>query len=350
MSRWFGSKPEPTVPQEYARSLEVHMSLVQMRTAMNALPMGVVIASSDGSNTWVNRAVYEMFSAGSADQAIFSARMNHHLREALHGRITKAMVEFGDPVLRTLEIETVSLIDGGAAAIVEDVSNRLMTDKVRTDFVANISHELRTPIGAISLMAENLVHALEGTESARLADVILSEVTRLNDTVSDLLELARIEFDGLQKRERVQISKVVEEAISRLRSAALARSVMLVNENIFDVNVLGDRAQLVSALGNLIDNAVKFSPTGSIVKIDSQVINSQIIVTVSDNGPGIASEHHGRVFERFYRVDDARSRETGGTGLGLAIVKHIALLHNGDVKLTSEAGGGSSFALILPTV
>ena len=350
MARWLKKEAVQSAQEDYGRSNEVHMSLVQMRTAMNALPMGVVIASSDGSNTWVNRAVYEMFSAGSVDQALFTERVKQLLRDAIHGHMIKTLIEFGDPVLRTLEIETISLIDGGAAAIVEDITSRLMIDRVRTDFVANISHELRTPIGAISLVAENLIATTEGTESARFAQIILDEVTRLNNTVSDLLELARIEFDGLLKRERVEIPNVIEAALGRLRSVALTRSVMLVVEGNPNVVVAGDRAQLLSALVNLIDNAIKFSPQGSIVKINSSVEGGQVFLSVADNGPGIPLEHQSRVFERFYRVDDARSRETGGTGLGLAIVRHIALLHNGDVTVKSTEGTGSIFTLNLPTV
>lgn len=350
MARWLKKEAVQSAQEDYGRSNEVHMSLVRMRTAMNALPMGVVIASSDGSNTWVNRAVYEMFSAGSVDQALFTERVKQLLRDAIHGHMIKTLIEFGDPVLRTLEIETISLIDGGAAAIVEDITSRLMIDRVRTDFVANISHELRTPIGAISLIAENLIATTEGTESARFAQIILDEVTRLNNTVSDLLELARIEFDGLLKRERVEIPNVIEAALGRLRSVALTRSVMLVVEGNPNVVVAGDRAQLLSALVNLIDNAIKFSPQGSIVKINSSVEGGQVFLSVADNGPGIPLEHQSRVFERFYRVDDARSRETGGTGLGLAIVRHIALLHNGDVTVKSTEGTGSIFTLNLPTV
>jgi two-component system, OmpR family, sensor histidine kinase SenX3 len=230
------------------------------------------------------------------------------------------------------------------------VTQRLMIDRVRTDFVANISHELRTPIGAISLMAENLIAEMGESESARLAEIILNEVTRLNETVNDLLDLAKIEFDGLSKRESIHTARVIDEAVGRLRSAALAKSVMIVVEDNPDMSVIGDRAQLVSAVGNLIDNAVKYSKQGSIVKIEVTREDGRMLISVADNGSGIAPEHLRRVFERFYRVDDARSRGTGGTGLGLAIVRHIALLHGGDVSVTSEVGVGSTFTLSIPAV
>ena len=319
-----------------------------MRTAMNSLPMGVVILSSDGTSKWSNRVIYSLFPAGSNDFATFMAEVDRLLVEALRGRTSDKSLEFGDPSLRTFELTSLSLIDGGAAVIVEDITKRVMIDKVRTDFVANISHELRTPIGAVSLMAENLIAETDGTDAARMAGVILNEVTRLNNTIGDLLELARIEFDGLSNMTRIEVMNVAEEAIARLKSAALAKSVMISIENFVDVEVMGDRAQLVSAIGNLLDNAVKFSPQGGIVKLGISTENSRLKISVSDSGPGIAPEHHARVFERFYRVDDARSRSTGGTGLGLAIVRHIALLHGGSVDVESTPGKGSTFTFEVP--
>lgn len=347
---WFKRKAVEPVAAAYSRADEVNMSLVQMRTAMNALPMGVVIMSNDGTTKWNNRAVYGLFAAGSVDSRDFASRVDEMLRAALHSRMQRTVMEFGEPVVRTLELESISLVDGGAAVLVADISAKVMTDRVRTDFVANISHELRTPIGAISLIAENLMAELEGSESGRFAGIILAEVTRLNNTVGDLLELARIEFDGLAHRQPVELARVIDESVSRLRSAALAKSVMLAIGKNPEISVTGDRVQLVSAVSNLIDNAVKFSPVGSIVKIDTQVVENKVQITVADNGPGIAPEHQLRVFERFYRVDDARSRETGGTGLGLAIVRHIALLHGGDATVESEVGVGTTFTLTLPAV
>lgn len=347
---WFKRKDVEPVSAEYARADEMNMSLVQMRTAMNALPMGVVIMSNDGTTKWNNRAVYGLFAAGSDDNRVFVIRVDEMLREALYGRMQRTVMEFGEPVVRTLELESISLVDGGAAVLVADISAKVMTDRVRTDFVANISHELRTPIGSISLIAENLMAELEGSESGRFAGIILAEVTRLNNTVSDLLELARIEFDGLGHRQPVELARAIDESVARLRNAALAKAVMLAIGKNPEISVAGDRVQLVSAVSNLIDNAVKFSPVGSIVKIDTQVVEGKVQITVADNGPGIAPEHQSRVFERFYRVDDARSRETGGTGLGLAIVRHIALLHGGDVTVESEVGVGTTFTLTLPAV
>lgn len=347
---WLKRKDAEPVAPVHQLSEEEFQSLTRLSATMDALPLGVVVLSSDGSTMWSNDAADSLFTPQSDDHLLFVQQLEELLRDALNGSTGKTELEFGESVNRTIEIATVRLADGGAAAIVEDITQRLMIDRVRTDFVANISHELRTPIGAISLMAENLIAEMGDSESARLAEIILNEVTRLNETVNDLLELARIEFDGLSKREPIHTARVIDEAVGRIRSAALAKSVMIVVEENPDMSVIGDRAQLVSAIGNLIDNAVKYSPQGSIVKVEVRREEGRMLISVSDNGPGIAAEHLGRVFERFYRVDDARSRGTGGTGLGLAIVRHIALLHGGDVSVTSEVGTGSTFTLAIPAV
>lgn len=347
---WLKRKDAEPVAPVRQLSEEEFQSLTRLSATMDALPLGVVVLSSDGSTMWSNDAADSLFTPQSDDHELFIEQLEELLRDALSGTTGRTELEFGESVNRTIEISTVRLADGGAAAIVEDITQRLMIDRVRTDFVANISHELRTPIGAISLMAENLIAEMGDSESARLAEIILNEVTRLNETVNDLLELARIEFDGLSKREPIHTARVIDEAVGRIRSAALAKSVMIVVEENPDMSVIGDRAQLVSAIGNLIDNAVKYSPQGSIVKVEVRREEGRMLISVSDNGPGIAAEHLGRVFERFYRVDDARSRGTGGTGLGLAIVRHIALLHGGDVSVTSEVGTGSTFTLAIPAV
>jgi two-component system sensor histidine kinase SenX3 len=347
---WLKRKDADAVSTDHQLSEEEFQSLTRISAAVEALPLGVVVMSADGSAMWSNAAVDKMFTPQSDDHVLFIDSVDSVLRDALNGNVGQTDLEFGDPAIRTIEVSTIALGDGGAVAVVEDVTQRLMIDRVRTDFVANISHELRTPIGAISLMAENLIAEMGESESARLAEIILNEVTRLNETVNDLLDLAKIEFDGLSKRESIHTARVIDEAVGRLRSAALAKSVMIVVEDNPDMSVIGDRAQLVSAVGNLIDNAVKYSEQGSIVKIEVTREDGRMLISVADNGPGIAPEHLGRVFERFYRVDDARSRGTGGTGLGLAIVRHIALLHGGDVSVTSEVGVGSTFTLSIPAV
>ena len=346
----FKRKEVAALEQADAKIKEIELSLEQMRTAMNSLPLGVVLMSVDGLRRWHNDPALGFFAVGSAEAGVLMSRIDELLRDGISGQTQKARLEFGAPTVRTIELESIALVDGGAAVLIQDISNKVMTDKVRTDFVANISHELRTPIGAISLIAENLIAELGEAPQGHYAEVILAEVTRLNETLNDLLELARIEFDGRAKRKQVELARVIEGSVGRLRNVALVKSVMLVVDKNPEIYVDGDRAQLTSAVSNLIDNAVKFSPIGSIVKIESRLVDTKAQILVSDNGPGIAPEHRARVFERFYRVDDARSRETGGTGLGLAIVRHIAILHGGDVTIESEVGVGTTFTLTLPAV
>ncbi len=346
--KWFGRSRNELVVADYARTEEVHMSLVQMRTALNALPMGVVIVSSDGSSRWSNRAVYGIFVAGSEDQLKFNTEIESLLSGALHGRVGKSLVKFGDSVQRTFEVQTLSLIDGGAVATVEEITQRLLTDSVRTDFVANISHELRTPIGAISLLAENIAAETQSDTASQMASHIVTEASRLANTVGDLLKLAQIEFEGLAIRQQVSVPSVMAEAVDRMKFTASAKAVKIDAEVTQACFVLGDHAQLVSAVSNLIDNAIKFSEPGSSVEVVSTFRDGQVTISISDHGLGIAPEHQARVFERFYRVDDSRSRASGGTGLGLAIVRHIARIHGGEATVFSPVKGGSIFTLSLP--
>ena len=347
--RWnpFGRRSVPQAA-ESSDSASPQLSLAQLQAAVNSLPLGVMIVAGDGSMRWTNEGYLGLVPPSSLDATTFTSAVEEVLESAIAGGMKEMHVEFGEPAVRMLELSGVPISDGGALVLVYDETKQIMADRVRTDFVANISHELRTPIGAVSLMAENLMAATENTDVARMASVIFGEVTRLNDTVGDLLELARIEFDGLANTQEVDLVKVVEEATGRLRTAALAKSVMISIENYPAVVILADRAQLVSAVGNLLDNAIKFSPNGSIVKVSIETHDDEVRIVVADNGPGISEEHLSRIFERFYRVDDARSRATGGAGLGLAVVRHIALLHGGDVSVESTLGEGSRFALSLP--
>jgi len=207
---WLKRKESEPVHPVHQLSEEEFQSLSRISATVDALPLGVVVMSSDGSNMWSNNAADGLFTPHSDDHNLFVDSLEELLRDALNGSTSRTQLEFGESVVRSIEIATVVLADGGAAAIVEDVTQRLMIDRVRTDFVANISHELRTPIGAISLMAENLIAEMGDSESGRLAEIILNEVTRLNETVNDLLELARIEFDGLSKRESIHTARVID--------------------------------------------------------------------------------------------------------------------------------------------
>jgi two-component system sensor histidine kinase SenX3 len=226
---------------------------------------------------------------------------------------------------------------------------------VRRDFVANVSHELKTPIGAMLLLAEALSDAADDPEASKqFAQRILHEAGRMSRLVQELLDLSRLQGgEPLPSLAAVKVSDIVSDASDPLQVRAMAAGIRLEIGEMGDLAVLGDRRQLVTALTNLIENAIAYSPTGSKVGIGARRdidANGAETVTISasDEGVGIADADQERVFERFYRVDTARSRATGGTGLGLAIVKHVMANHGGRVSLWSKEGVGSTFTLHLP--
>ena len=238
--------------------------------------------------------------------------------------------------------------------LVEDHTEARRVEEVRRDFVANVSHELKTPVGAMSLLAEALVDAADDPVAVRrFGGRIQHESVRLSRLVQDVIELSRLQgHDPLQEPVLVRLDDVVAEAVDRSRATADARRIALVCGGRRGVVVRGDVRQLVTALGNLVDNAVRYGPEGSRVVIATGLSGSGPAavaeLSVTDEGPGIGEAERDRIFERFYRVDSARSRETGGTGLGLSIVKHVAAGHGGEATVWSDEGTGSTFTLRLP--
>jgi two-component system sensor histidine kinase SenX3 len=219
---------------------------------------------------------------------------------------------------------------------------------VRTDFVANISHELKTPVGAIGLLAETLQAEDDPEVAERLAHRIQDEAFRVGRTIDDLLDLSKIELGQVATPEAVSVEAIVREAVARIRPAAEHAGITVSSDVPDGLQVTGDRRQLTSALSNLLDNAVKYSDEGGSVEVLAIGRPGEVVLTVADHGIGIPARDMERVFERFYRVDQARSRETGGTGLGLAIVRHVVANHHGSVEVDSRLGEGSTFTLLLP--
>ena len=238
--------------------------------------------------------------------------------------------------------------------LVEDRTEARRVEEIRRDFVANVSHELKTPVGAMALLAEAMLDAADDPEAVRrFAGRVQHESDRLSRLVHDLIELSRLQgHDPLDSPSLVSLDELVAEALDRSRLAADARGITLVHGGTPDVKVTGDPRQLLTALGNLVDNAVRYGPEGSRVAVATALVRdggtSVAEISVTDEGPGIAAAERARIFERFYRVDAARSRETGGTGLGLSIVKHVAAGHGGEVTVWSAEGTGSTFTLRLP--
>ena len=240
--------------------------------------------------------------------------------------------------------------EGKILVFINDESEQQRIDAVRRDFVANVSHELKTPIGALMLLSEAVLGAKDSPEEVqKFAQRMQSESRRLSELVKEIIDLSRLQsHDPLVAAYEVDIDEVVKEAINLSESAAEARQVTIILNEKSNGVVIGDRDQLIMAVHNLIENAINYSPEKTRVTVTISDAGELIEVTVADQGIGIAETEQERIFERFYRVDPARSRETGGTGLGLSIVKHVALNHGGEIGVWSKEGVGSTFALRLP--
>jgi two-component system sensor histidine kinase SenX3 len=258
------------------------------------------------------------------------------------------------PPRQTLTVRTRLIDDGrrplGVIAIIEDVSERRRLEEIRRDFVANVSHELKTPMGALGLLAETLTVEPDPVVAQRLASRIHAEAFRVSRIIDDLLDLSRIESEEDPPREPIYVNLVMAEAIERVRSAAEQRRITIeLHEPSPPVHVIGDRRQLVSAIHSLLENAVTFSYEDAVVRVAGNQSNGEIKLAVTDTGVGIPTRDLERIFERFYRVDHGRSRDSGGTGLGLSIVRHVASNHQGRVEVDSREGEGSTFTLVLPS-
>ncbi|MDT6985191.1 sensor histidine kinase [Streptomyces lusitanus] len=238
--------------------------------------------------------------------------------------------------------------------LVEDLTEARRIEAVRRDFVANVSHELKTPVGALSLLSEAVMDASDDPEAVqRFAGRMQIEATRLTNLVQELIDLSRVQNDDpLEDAEPVPVGELVAEAIDRCRHQAGTKEITMAAAGAAGLRVWGNRGQLAAALGNLVENAVNYSPArtrvGIAVRSVAQPGGDLIEIAVTDQGIGISDKDKERIFERFYRVDPARSRATGGTGLGLAIVKHVAASHGGEVTVWSAEGQGSTFTLRLP--
>lgn len=234
--------------------------------------------------------------------------------------------------------------------LAEDRTELTRTEAIRHDFVANVSHELKTPVGAIGLLSEAIDDAAEDPVAVRRFTRRLSiESVRLGELVQDIIELSRLQSkDVAGEASPVDMNRVVAEAVDRVRTEAEARGITLRVAGEITGVVFGDPDQLMTAIRNLVDNAVSYSPENTVVGIGMKSVKGLARISITDQGPGIAYEDQERVFERFYRVDAARSRQTGGTGLGLSIVKHVVANHGGEVSLWSRLGSGSTFTVKLP--
>jgi two-component system, OmpR family, sensor histidine kinase SenX3 len=343
---------ERCVAAERSRRSRAAKAENRLSWALGAIANGVVIFDERGEIVYRNDPAASFLAARHSD-ALVEEAITSMASDALRGRGAERELELFGPPRRVLSVRATPLEHtsrpSGVLVVVEDTSERRRLENVRRDFVANISHELKTPVGALALLAETMLDEDDPDVTRRLAERLAAEAFRVGNTIDDLLELSRLEVATGLAADTVSVAQFVADAVERVRGAAEQRGIEIeVEEAPVRLTVLGDRRQLVSAVTNLVDNAVKYSEPGSAVAVRARTDGVWVDVTVRDHGMGIPRRDLERIFERFYRVDRARSRETGGTGLGLAIVRHVASNHRGEVRVESREGVGSTFTLRLP--
>ena len=311
----------------------------------------MIVVDASGTEVYRNPAAERYRAARHAD-AVAAGAIADALEQARGGDIINRELQLFGPPRAVLQLQAAPIgHDGslGAAVVVYDVSEIHRVDSVRRDFVANVSHELKTPIGALEVLAETLVTEGDPAVTRRLAESIVKEADRLARIVDDLLDLSLIETQEAPRREPVPVSVLVEDALDRVRAAADSAHIDVDVSDAAAGAIVGcDRRQLVSAIANLLDNALKYSEPGSGVRLATCAADGKLVIAITDQGIGIPSRDLERIFERFYRVEYARSRATGGTGLGLAIVRHVVQAHGGEVTVESVEGQGSTFRVTLP--
>ena len=317
-----------------------------LREAVEHLEIGVLVVDAAGQITYRNDAATAF--RGTHVGVLIDDHIASVVRASRTGAPDVAIAELHGPPKLWLEISGYAVPSGGAVVTVRDVGERVRTDAMRSDFVTNISHELKTPVGAVAVLAEALIDESDPAVVQRLSDHLVEEAHRAVRTIDDLLKLSEIESTR-PGDEVVDLAGVVQAAIARGRVVDGGRGIEISSLDVPNgIFVRGDERQLVSAVGNLVENAVKYSHAGDVVQVRTRVDESVVEVMVADQGIGIPNRDLDRVFERFYRVDKARSRETGGTGLGLSIVRRVATNHGGEVLVSSQEGEGSTFVLRLP--
>ena len=342
-------RSESTASNEVAPRMDLVAKVVddQVLKAFDLLPIGVVISRGPNGDLLRNRIATEMTGVRHVDILVDEAVVALVKETIEIGEQNKSMQVAGPPD-RFFQLHSQRLNDDGVVVTIEDTTDRVRIDTVRTDFVANLSHELKTPIGGIAALGDTMVDETDPAVMKQLADRIVRESFRMAGIVNDLLDLSRIEFGRSTEWERIEMTGVIKEVVALSQDNARRHKVELVTSGNFAAEVFGDRSQLISAFSNIVENAIKYSDEDQLVNIIGNVGADDMSIAVVDQGLGIAPKDHERIFERFYRVDRARSRSTGGTGLGLSIVRHVVDNHGGKIEVKSNEGEGATFTVVLP--
>jgi two-component system phosphate regulon sensor histidine kinase PhoR len=335
---------------------ELESSRQELAAMLDAMQEAVIAITPEGLVRWSN-AVMQRIAGAQIQNGQPLEQFVHapELLEFVHGALERGEVGFGRSkslvVGRVFEISAAPLPSGGALAVLHDVTRIESAEKARREFVANVSHELRTPLTSIQGYVETLIEEPDTNPDTtrEFLGVILKNAKRMSRLTEDLLVLASIESPDYQPvLKAIPASTLVKDAIDSLRGMVAESEVELEFAGAPDVPVMADPDRMSQVFGNLIENSLKYASSGRRIRVGACLLASEIQFTVQDFGPGIATKYLERIFERFYRVDKARSRESGGTGLGLAIVKHIVQVHGGRVWAESEIGHGAAFHFTLP--
>ena len=325
----------------------------EMRLVLSSMDEGVLLFGPDGRLRFANDAAERLLGARPATvHAILPLRLREAVRSATEGVTTAtANSEVGTPTRSLRGTATPVGGDGSALLVLVDVTEAVRIERVRRDFVANASHELKTPAASIQATAETIKTAAaeDPAEVPRFAGQLEREAVRLSRIVSDLLDLSRLE-SGSADEGSVGLEGIVRGEAERCASTASRANVRLTVDATSVPAVSGSARDLSLLVRNLLDNAIRYTAPGGRVTASVRPDGDHVVVTISDTGVGVPSRDLDRIFERFYRVDRARSRETGGTGLGLSIVKHVVENHGGTISVDSELGRGTTFEVRLPTV
>jgi two-component system, OmpR family, phosphate regulon sensor histidine kinase PhoR len=342
---------------------EVKTQNQKLAAIFNSMIEGVIVIDKPGYIVSVNPTIEKIFSIARKDvegKVFLEAIRNNDIAEVISaalksGKSVSSEISLIYPVRRIFEVNATPIFDnnviGGCLVVVHDVTEIRRLETVRSDFVANVSHELKTPLTSIKGFVETLLEgALDDKENNRnFLKIIHDHAERLDSLVNDLLSLSHLESKEIMlKKTNFNLRQQVEDVISGFRSQLKKKNIEIKNELPTGILVTADKDRFEQVITNLIDNAIKFNKEKGFVRIFSEEINGKVKIIIEDSGIGIPEKDIPRIFERFYRVDKARSRELGGTGLGLSIVKHIIELHNGSVGVESAEGLDSKFWFILP--
>ncbi|HYL14951.1 MAG TPA: ATP-binding protein [Terriglobales bacterium] len=325
----------------------------QLETLLNSMQDAVIAVGSDGRVQWVNRGMHRLVQRTRLDAPLIETVRDPDFVNAMRDAAEKKSVRTaraGSIVPgRAFDVKAAPMPGGGAVAVLRDLTETERVEKTRRDFIANVSHELRTPLTSIQGYAETLLDSSSENHTREFLEIIRKNAARMSRLTEDLLTLARVEsgehrFDT----QPTAPGEMLQEAVESFREIARGQNVELVVEDSSKAAVNADREAIHQVFANLIDNALKYGASGNRIVLGARPAERGVELYVQDFGPGIPSEHLPRLFERFYRVDKARSRESGGTGLGLAIAKHIVLAHGGTIRAESELNHGSAFIFTLP--